>query len=79
MKFIPKYRVKYNGKFYEAGQAVTINAKDADAMKRHGKIEVEHSEPPFPPTSSANVEPKRPGRPRRVERGQPSKTKTENG
>lgn len=79
MKFIPKYRVKYNGKFYEAGQAVIISAKDADAMKRHGKIEVERSEPPVPPVSAASTETKRAGRPRRAEHGQPSKAKTENG
>lgn len=62
MRCIPKYRVSYQGNFYEAGQVFDIDAKDEAEMKRHGTVLGD----PTPPT----VEAKKPGRPRRVEHGQ---------
>ena len=60
MRCIPKYRVGYNGEFYEAGREFKIDPKDADEMRKHGTV----LDGPTPP------EVKRPGRPRRVEHGQ---------
>lgn len=56
MRFIPKYRVGYNGKFYEAGAEFTIRAADAEEMKKHGAV---LEEPALSPA------PKRTGRPRK--------------
>lgn len=67
MRCIPKYRVGYNGKFYEAGQSFEINSKDASEMRKHGKVLDDPTPPP--------VE-KRVGRPRRVEHGQSGKAET---
>lgn len=62
MRCIPKYRVSYQGNFYEAGQVFDIDAKDEDEMKRHGTVLGD----PTPPAA----ETRRAGRPRRVEHGQ---------
>ena len=70
MRCIPKYRVSYQGNFYEAGQVFDIDAKDEAEMKRHGTVLGD----PTPPT----VEAKKPGRPRRVEHGQSGKAETTN-
>lgn len=70
MRFVPKYRVCYNGKFYSAGQEFDIDAKDSDEMKAHGSVK----DDPTPP--SAEV--KKPGRPRRVEHGQSGEAETKN-
>lgn len=66
MRCIPKYRVSYQGNFYEAGQVFDIDAKDEAEMKRHGTVLGD----PTPP------EVKRPGRPRRVEHGQSGEAET---
>lgn len=62
MRFIPKYRVGYNDKFYEAGEEIQIASKDIDEMKKHGTV---LDDPVSPPPTL-----KRAGRPRRVENGQ---------
>lgn len=67
MRCIPKYRVSYQGNFYEAGQVFDIDAKDEAEMKRHGKVLDDPTPPP--------VE-KRAGRPRRVDHGQSGKAET---
>lgn len=71
MRFIPNYRVIYGGLAHEAGREFSIDAKDADEMKRHGTVLDE----PTPP--------RKPGRPARKkegsENGQHSKAPTENG
>ena len=69
MRCIPKYRVGYNGEFYEAGREFKIDPKDADEMRTHGKVLDDPTPPP--------VE-KRAGRPRRVDHGQSGKAETEN-
>lgn len=38
MKFIPNYRVCYNGEFHEALKEFEIDPSDAEEMKEHGKI-----------------------------------------
>lgn len=43
MKFIPNYRVCYNGQFHEALKEFDIDPADAEEMKEHGKI-VEQAE-----------------------------------
>ena len=70
MRFIPKYRVGYNGKFYEAGTEIQIASKDIGEMKKHGTV----LEDPVSPPSA----PKRAGRPRRAENGQSGKAETTN-
>ena len=70
MRFIPKYRVGYNGKFYEACTEIQIASKDIDEMKKHGTV---LDDPVSPPPA-----PKRVGRPRRAENGQSGKAETEN-
>lgn len=70
MRCIPKYRVGYNGEFYEAGREFKIDPKDADEMRTHGMVLDDPTPPP--------VE-KRAGRPRRVDHGQSGKAKTANG
>ena len=74
MRFIPKYRVGYNGKFYEAGCEFKIEPKDVDEMKRHGMV----LDSPTPPRD----EPKKAGRSRRDENavhdGQPVKAEAKN-
>lgn len=62
MRFIPKYRVGYNDKFYEAGEEIPIASKDVEEMRKHGTV---LDDPVSPPPA-----PKRAGRPRRVENGQ---------
>ena len=69
MRFIPKYRVSYQGNFYEAGQVFDIDAKDEAEMKRHGTVLGD----PTPPTIE-----KRAGRPRRGDHGQSGKAETTN-
>ena len=70
MRCIPKYRVGYNGQFYEAGREFEIDRKDAEEMRQHGTVLDD-------PTPS---EPKRVGRPaRRAANGQSGKAETENG
>ena len=69
MRCIPKYRVSYQGNFYEAGQVFDIDAKDEAEMKRHGTVMGDPTPPP--------VE-KRSGRPRRVDHGQSGKAEAEN-
>ena len=49
MKFIPNYRVCYDGRFYEAGVQFPIKADDADMMKRHGTVLDEPTPPPAAP------------------------------
>lgn len=68
MRFIPKYRVGYNGKFYEACTEIQIASKDIDEMKKHGTV---LDDPVSPPPA-----PKRAGRPRRVDHGQSGKAET---
>ena len=68
MRFIPKYRVGYNGKFYEAGTEIQIASKDIGEMKKHGTV----LDDPVSPSPA----PKRAGRPRRVEHGQSGKAET---
>lgn len=68
MRFIPKYRVCYNGTFYKAGQEFRIEPKDENEMKQHGRV----VDDPTPP------EVKRQGRPRRVEHGQSGEAETKN-
>lgn len=68
MRFIPKYRVGYNGKFYEACTEIQIASKDIDEMKKHGTV---LDDPVSPPPTL-----KRAGRPRRVENGQSGKAET---
>lgn len=70
MRFIPKYRVGYNGKFYEAGTEIQIASKDIGEMKKHGTV----LEDPVSPPSA----PKRAGRPRRAENGQSVEAETKN-
>ena len=72
MRFIPKYRVGYNGQFYETAQEFQINPKDADEMRKHGKV----LDDPTPPSNGL----KRAGRPpRRIEEnGQSGKAETAN-
>lgn len=67
MRCIPKYRVGYNGEFYEAGREFKIDPKDADEMRTHGMVLDDPTPPP--------VE-KRAGRPRRVDHGQSGKAET---
>lgn len=69
MRCIPKYRVGYNGEFYEAGREFKIDPKDADEMRTHGMVLDDPTPPP--------VE-KRAGRPRRVDHGQSGKAETAN-
>ena len=69
MRCIPKYRVSYQGNFYEAGQSFEINSKDAVEMRKHGKVLDDPTPPP--------VE-KRSGRPRRVDHGQSGEAETKN-
>lgn len=38
MKFIPNYRVCYNGEFHEALKEFEIDPADAEEMKEHGKV-----------------------------------------
>lgn len=64
MKFIPAYRVSYNGNFYEAGKPFEIDSKDAAEMAKHGKV-VED----FVPPAVKPAEPRRPGRPRKIADG----------
>ena len=77
MRCIPKYRVKYNDCFYEAGKEFHIDPKDASEMKRHG-IVLDDPAPLTPPVES----PKKPGRPRKAvsanDEGQPVKAKAQN-
>ena len=68
MKFIPNYRVCYDGRFYEAGVQFPIKADDADMMKRHGTVLDE----PTPPSVAL----KKPGRPRRADNGQSGEAET---
>lgn len=70
MRCIPKYRVSYQGNFYEAGQVFDIDAKDEAEMKRHGTVLGD----PTPPL----VAPQRPVRGRRTNNGQSGKAETEN-
>lgn len=83
MRLILSYRIKYNGKFYEAGQAVEIRDDDAEELKRHGKIVEDKPQPQENKTTSQGTsEVKKPGRPRRaanVHNGQPVKAEAENG
>ena len=58
MRFIPKYRVGYNDKFYEAGSEFWISSKDIDEMRKHGTVLNS-------PAALSSV-PKKPGRPRRT-------------
>nr|DAV16904.1 MAG TPA: hypothetical protein [Caudoviricetes sp.] len=58
MRFIPAYCVSYKGLFYEAGEVVEIDEKDADMMLRHGTID------PAPQPASKR------GRARRADNGQ---------
>lgn len=39
MKFTPKYNVFYGGVFHKSGEAFEINDKDAEEMRKHGKVE----------------------------------------
>lgn len=75
MRCIPKYRVIYGGKAYEAGVEFRIEAKDAEEMRNHGVVLDEPAPPP--------AEPKRTGRPPKkkdgAESGQRIETATENG
>ena len=66
MRFIPKYRVGYNGKFYEAGTEIQIASKDIDEMKKHGTVLDDPVSPPSPA--------RRTGRTRRAENGQSGET-----
>lgn len=68
MRCIPKYRVCYKGTFYKAGQEFRIEPKDETEMKRHGTVLGD----PTPPTA----EPRKAGRPRRVNNGQSGKAET---
>ena len=68
MKFSPKYRVCYGGRFYEAGVPFPIIAKVADTMKQHGTVLDEPTPPP--------AAPKKPGRPRRADNGQSGEVET---
>ena len=68
MRFVPEYRICYGGRFYEAGQAFQIDEKDADEMRQHGTVL-------GAPTTPA-AEPRRAGRPRRVNNGQSGKAET---
>ena len=70
MRFIPKYRVGYNGKFYEAGTEIQIASKDIEEMKKHGTV---LDDPVSPPSA-----PKRAGRSRRAENGQSGEAETKN-
>lgn len=70
MRFIPKYRVGYNGKFYEAGTEIQIASKDIGEMKKHGTV---LDNPVSPPPAL-----KRAGRPRRAENGQSGEAETKN-
>ena len=70
MRCIPKYRVSYQGNFYEAGQVFDIDAKDEAEMKRHGRVVDDSTPPP--------AEPIRPMRTRRTNNGQSGKAETEN-
>lgn len=38
MKFIPNYRVCYNGQFHEALKEFEIDPADSEEMKEHGRI-----------------------------------------
>lgn len=69
MRLVPEYRVGYNGKFYEAGQPFHIDDNDIEEMKQHGTLLKERT----PTSPSVTTEPKKPGRPRRAENGQPGK------
>lgn len=77
MRCIPKYRVGYNGEFYEAGREFKIDPKDADEMRRHGTVLDDPT-----PLATEVAEPKKPGRPRRtanvVHDGQPVKAQAQN-
>ena len=70
MRCIPKYRVGYNGEFYEAGREFKIDPKDADEMRTHGAVLDDPTPPP--------AEPIRPMRTRRTNNGQSGKAETEN-
>ena len=74
MRCIPKYRVGYDGKFYEAGREFEIDSKDADEMRTHGTV----LDDPAP----LRDEPKKAGRPRRgedvVHERQPVKVEAKN-
>lgn len=82
MRLIPSYRIKYNDKFYEAGQAVEIRDDDAEELKRHGKIVEDKSKSQRTKASlQAANEAKKPGRPRKAvtanDEGQPVKAETQ--
>ena len=68
MRCIPKYRVGYNGEFYEAGREFEIDQKDADEMRMHGTVLDDPTPPP--------AEPRRPVRTRRTNNGQSGKAET---
>lgn len=70
MRCIPKYRVGYNGEFYEAGREFEIDQKDADEMRMHGTVLDDPTPPP--------AEPRRPARTRRMNNGQSGKAETTN-
>ena len=70
MRCIPKYRVGYHGKFYEAGWEFKIAPEDADEMRMHGTVLDDPTPPP--------AEPRRPVRTRRTNNGQSGKAETEN-
>ena len=70
MRCIPKYRIGYNGQFYEAGTEFRIDPKDAKEMRKHGTV----LDDPTP----SSAETKRPGRTRRTEHGQSGKAETQN-
>lgn len=62
MKLIPKYRISYKGMFYENGEAIEIDSKDMDSMKRHGKI-VEEEPRVHPSVPTSSIPTRKPGRP----------------
>ena len=68
MKFIPNYRVCYNGRFYEAGSPFPIRDEDAGTMQRHGTVLHEPAPPPAAPRKA--------GRPRKVNHGESGKAET---
>ena len=70
MRFIPKYRVGYNGKFYEAGAEIQIASRDIEEMKKHGTVLDDPVSPPSPA--------RRTGRTRRAENGQSVEAETKN-
>lgn len=81
MRFIPDYRVCYNGTFYECDEEFDIDPSDADEMRQHGEIVEESAEPDEPAGLSEPDEPQeeKPKRGRRPKNDKPGANEAADG